>query len=87
MARSMVENLVLDFMLDLWPHSNAAVCDFGIDSQKHYEALYHPVRSGEITAEQLDAVLGDGPAITKLVQACSSNPHKDIIFVTAYDGL
>jgi hypothetical protein len=85
MARSIVNDLISDIMLDLWPRSNAAKCDFGIDSKLHYEALYYPIRSGEITAEKLDAVLGDGPAITNLVNSCDSNPHKGIVFVTAWD--
>jgi hypothetical protein len=71
--------------MDMPPSSNAARCDFGINSQQHYEALYYPIRSGEIDAESLDAVLGNGPAITKLVHSCESNPHKDIVFKTSWD--
>lgn len=70
--------------LDQWP-SPAACVDFGVDSQSHYEALYYPIRAGEISEIELDKVLGNGPEITKLVQSCESNPHKDIVFTTAYD--
>lgn len=45
------------------------------------------MRAGEITAEQLDAALGNGPALTALVRGARSNPHKEIAFVTAWDAL
>jgi len=86
MIRPLTKNLIEEIMMDLMPSSNAAVCDFGIKSQKHYEALHGPIRAGEITPEQLDAALGDGPALTNLVQGCESNRHKDIVFVTPYDN-
>jgi len=73
-------------MLDEWPRM-AAVVDFGIDDQQHYEALYYPIRNGEIKAEQLEKVLGIGPEITKLVNSCPANPHKGIIFKTAWDDM
>jgi hypothetical protein len=85
MVRPLTDKLIQAIMLDLHPSSNAVICDFGIDSQRHYEALYYPVRDGEIDAEKLDSVLGNGPAITELVRSCQTNPHKDIVFKTAYD--
>lgn len=78
------KSLVFSIFLDNWPPPAACV-DFGIDSQRHYEALYYPVRDEEISEVELDKVLGNGPEITKLVQSCESNPHKDIVFTTAYD--
>ena len=73
-------------MLDVIPRP-AAIVDFGLDSQEHYEALYYPVRKGEVGLEALDAALGDGPALTALVAGAKSNPHKGIVFRTAYDGM
>ena len=73
-------------MMDIWPGS-AAVVDFGLDDQRHYEALYYPILSGEITKLQLRKVAGKGPAITALVNRSRSNPHKGIKFVTSYDNM
>ena len=83
-VRPVTANLVESMMFDAWPRS-AAICDFGLNSQSHYEAIYYPLRNGEITAEALDAALGDGPALTKLVNDAPSNPHKGIKFTTPYD--
>jgi len=85
MVRPLTTKLIDAIRLDLHPDSNAVICDFGIVSQQHYEALYYPVRDGEIKAEKLDSVLGNGPAITELVRSCKTNPHKDIVFKTPYD--
>lgn len=70
-------------MMDEWP-GNAAICDFGLHTQQHYEAIYYPARAREITIEQLDEILGSGPKITELVRKCSSNPRKDITFKTLW---
>lgn len=67
-------------MFDLWPDSPAAIADFWLTDQEHYEALYYPVRASEITVEDLDRVLGDAKAITELVNAMPSNRHKGIVF-------
>lgn len=83
-ARPTTRHLVSSILLDAWPNHAAAV-DFGIDSQKHYEALYFPVREGEITPETLDAALGDGQKLTALVREAASNPHKDVEFHTSWD--
>ena len=87
MARPVTQRLYAALMLDMHPSGPACAVDFGITSQKHYEALHSVVRGGEVTVDQLDAVLGDGPAITKLAQSCPANRHKDIVFVTPYDML
>jgi hypothetical protein len=76
--------LVMSMLTDSWP-GRAAVVDFGIDSQKHYEALYHPIREAEIMPNVLDAALGDGPKLTELVRESASNPHKDVEFHTSWD--
>jgi hypothetical protein len=67
-------------MFDLFPDSPAVIADFFISDQQHYEALYYPIRAGEITVQDLDRVLGDPEAITKLVNATPSNPHHGIVF-------
>jgi hypothetical protein len=77
-------NLIESIMLDLWPRETVAV-DFGIDSRRHYEALYYPIREGEITPQDLDDALGHGRKLTELVKAAPSNPHKDVEFHTSWD--
>lgn len=83
-VKSVTAKMFISVLIDNWP-SPAACVDFGVDSQLHYEALYYPIRAGEISEVELDKVLGNGPEITKLVQSCESNPHKDIVFQTSYD--
>jgi hypothetical protein len=85
-VRPVTRNLVHAVLLDVWPHQ-AAVVDFGIDSQKHLEALYYPLRHGEITPQQLDDALGDGKKLTALAQAAPSNPHKEVAFHTSWDAV
>ena len=84
--RQTTRNLVESIMLDVWPRSGAII-DFGLKSQEHYEALYYPVREGEITPEQLDAALGKGEKLTALVRSARNNPHRDIAFRTDWDDL
>jgi hypothetical protein len=84
--RNATRDLVEAIRADEWP-GNAAAIDFGLDSQRHYEALYYPVRAGEITPRQLDAALGDGEKLTALARAARSNPHPDVVFHTSWDGL
>ena len=90
-ARSVAVNLYDAIMLDNIPSIRpAALVDFGLDGpngQQCFEALYYPVRAGEITLEQLDAALGDGPALTALVAGTVRNPHPGVVFRTAYDGM
>ena len=83
-VRPTTRTLVTSILMDSWP-SHAAVCDFGIDSQKHYEALYYPIREAEIMPSALDAALGDGPKLTELVRESANNPHKDVEFHTSWD--
>ena len=83
-VRPVTRNLVESVMLDAWPR-NAAIVDFGIDSQKHYEALYYPIRKGEIMPGQLDLALGNGPMLTELTRNAPSNPHREVEFHGALD--
>lgn len=85
-ARDTTRNLIESVMLNSWPQAGATV-DFGLDSQRHYEALYHPIRNGEIGPGVLDAAMGFGEKLTELVRNSPSNPHKDIQFHTSWDDL
>lgn len=71
--------------LDDWP-SPAIVLDFGIVSHSHFGALQHAVRSG-IGPYELDRVMGDGPAITRLIRAIPGQPYDEAVFHTLYDDL
>ena len=66
--------------------SPAAVVDYGIDSLDHLGALQHAIATG-VTVYDLDRVMGDGPAITRLVRNVPDQPYPDISFSTAYDAL
>ncbi len=83
-VRPVTRTLVLSLLSDQWP-GNAAVVDFGLDSQRHYAALAYPLREAEIMPRQLDAALGSGEKLTALVLAAPSNPHKDVVFHTSWD--
>lgn len=83
-VRPTTRNLVTSVLMDAWP-GHAAVVDFGIDGQKHYEALYYPIREAEIMPKDLDAALGDGRKLTALTRAAANNPHKDVEFRTSWD--
>lgn len=49
-VRPVTRTLFEALILDSWPESSAAIVDFGLDTQAHYEALHGPVRTAEITA-------------------------------------
>lgn len=85
-ARPATQHLVHSVLLDEWPRPFAVV-DFGLDSQKHYEALYYPIRNQEISPSVLDAAMGNGAKLTELVGNAPSNPHKDVKFHTSWDTL
>ena len=82
--RDTTRNLVEAVLMDVWPRQ-AAILDFGLDTQEHLEALYYPLRHGDITPEQVDAAIGDGKELTELVNAAPHNPHKGIEFHTSWD--
>ena len=55
-------------MLDIWPGIGCCV-DFGIDnSSEKLGAYQRAIKHGFVTIEELDAALGDGPALTKILQ-------------------
>lgn len=83
-VRDTTRSLVTSILMDAWP-SHAAIVDFGIDSQKHYEALYYPIREAEIMPKDLDAALGHGERLTAMTREAASNPHKDVQFHTSWD--
>ena len=85
-SRDTTRDLVQSVMADSWPCAGALV-DFGLDSQEHYEALYHPLRNGEIAPAVLDAAMGYGEKLTELARNTPSNPHKGIAFHTTWDDL
>ncbi len=86
MLRPLTQRVFDSLMLDVWPDSPAAIVDFGIASESHLGALQHAVRTGAVTVERLDALLGDGPGLTEAVNAAAGNPHLGIVFVTPYDA-
>jgi tRNA(Leu) C34 or U34 (ribose-2'-O)-methylase TrmL len=73
-VRPTTRDLVTSILMDSWP-GHAAIVDFGIDSDKHYEALYFPIREA----------LGHGEKLTTLTREAASNPHKDVQFHTSWD--
>lgn len=81
MAQQLFECLIWD----VWP-SPTTIVDFGIDSSAHLAALQYAARSG-ITAYDLDRVLGDGPAITRLVRSVPDQPDMSIQFQTLHDNV
>jgi hypothetical protein len=83
-VRPTTRDLVTSVLMDAWP-GHAAVVDFGIDSDKHFEALYYPIRTAEILPHTLDAALGHGEKLTALTRQAASNPHKDVQFHTSWD--
>ena len=81
----MATRLVDCLLNDQWP-SMATMVDFGIDSPAHYGALQCAVLAG-ITAYELDRVMGDGPAITRLIRSVPGQAYGAVQFFTAYDAL
>ena len=79
----MAHSLALSARHGTWP-SAASCVDFGLASRLHYEAIRDSVMRG-VTPYDLDRVLGDGPAITRLVHG-STGSHWDLEFWTPYDG-
>lgn len=84
--RPVTRDLIESVLMDASPGA-AAIVDFGLDSQEHYEALYYPIRQGEITPTALDEALGHGEKLTALVRAAPSNPHKEVQFYTSWDHI
>ena len=79
-ARTVFECL----LLDIWP-TPAGINDFGLDSTEHYGALQYAVRYHDVTVEDLDDALGDGPGLTKLIR--EDNPYHGVTFTTTWDTI
>jgi hypothetical protein len=80
-----VTRTVYDCLLaDEWP-TDAGVKDFGLESTEHYGALQYELRSGSVSLQQLDRVLGNGPAITALIR--KGNPYGGVTFRTMWDDI
>ncbi len=47
--------------------SPAVMVDFGINAESDLDAYRNAILKGGVTLEQLDAALGNGPALTKLI--------------------
>jgi hypothetical protein len=84
-ARPTTRSLVMSMLMNSWP-SAAAVADFGIDSQKHYEALCRPIQEAEIMPQALDAAIRDGEKLTALTKNAASNPYPNVTFRTSRDA-
>lgn len=80
----MTRNLIIALNLDMWP-SHATCVDFGIKTDCHLGALQFAVREDGVSAEQLDAALGSGPDIQKLIS--DRNPYRFVTFETDWDHL
>ena len=84
-VRPLTEQLITAVLLDIWP-GNAAIIDFGIDSDRHLGALQFAVKFGEVTPQELDAAMGNGAKLTEIVQR-GENPYRDVVFKTSWDKL
>lgn len=82
--RNMTQNLILALELDIWP-SPAIRIVFGIDTQDHLGALQFAFLQDGVSAERLDAALGNGAELQKLISA--RNPYRFVTFVPVWDGL
>lgn len=83
--RPVTQNLVQALLLDSWPSGNAVYVDFGLDGwgggstpQQRYECLKYALKSEGVTLEQLDKALGDGPALTRLIQSAPGIPPSNL---------
>ncbi len=86
------DNLFSSLMLDEKPRAGALI-DFGLDDPDRNQArlkygyLQRLVREEVIDADQLHAVAGNGPALTKLVQGCFKTGQCVVVYKTAYDDM
>jgi hypothetical protein len=78
-------NVFASALLGVMPQNPVDRANFGIATREHFHALSFGVLSGEITAKALEAAMGDGPKLTKLVRGAASNPFKEITFRTDWD--
>ena len=80
--RPVAERAYMALMLDM-PLTPAATVDLGAVDEEHYRALQQAIRQDCPVAE-LDAALGNGPALTTLVKSYAGI---DLRFVTPWDQL
>lgn len=83
--RPLTERLVEAILLDAWP-SMATCVDFGLigpDAQAKFGALQHGFRAEVFSTSELDAALGNGPALIALVARFDC----PLVFETPYDCL
>jgi hypothetical protein len=80
--RPITRNLIEAAGLDQWP--SAATCvDFGIETADHLGALQFAIVHEEVPPERLDAALGNGAEIQKLIS--EDNPYRFVSFETDWD--
>jgi len=82
--RDLTKQLIQCLLLDTWP-GNAACVDFGVASPAHLGALQFAFKQGGRSAEDFDAALGSGKALTELCNV-PDQPYK-VKFETAWDQL
>jgi hypothetical protein len=82
--RGMTQNLILALELDIWP-SPAIRIVFGIETQDHLGALQFALLQDGVSAERLDAALGNGAELQKLISG--RNPYRFVTFVPVWDGM
>lgn len=85
--RPLTEQLIRCATLDEMPDTACKV-DFGIEPPNEVEkfgALQYAIRRGLVTEEELDAALGDGKALTEIVNR-GDNPYACEI-KTAWDDM
>jgi hypothetical protein len=82
------KRLIDAVMFDLYP-SMSVCCDYGIETNAIYTSFQRAVRSGQVVEEDLLKALGNGPALTKLLNACECNQGVDrqVTVTTPYDEM
>jgi hypothetical protein len=80
----MTLNLVDALERDDWP-APAACIDFGIETRDHLRALQYAVGSDGVRTDELDAALGKGTEIQRLISP--GNPYRFVTFRTLWDEL
>ena len=82
---SNTKNLIEAIALDLWPE-NPTIVDFGLESSDHLGAIQWAYKHEKVSKYQLNAALGNGPMLTKLV-CTEDNPYRSVVFKTPWDDL
>lgn len=71
-------------LFDSSPFTGEMTENFGIRTVRHGAALIYAVHCG-VTAYDLDRVMGDGPAMTRLVSRLPNQPFPDVRFPSDYE--